>query len=209
MYGLMNEISDTYTKRLLEYADKQEIFDIKVYVYLLYLLFKVEFYFNDSVNGQYTLDNIASCLFGIETNSLQNENVTLINHLKSFFKVNLASLFILVLRKCISIKISNLIFIYCCFLIRKIVISPRLAKYLTKKGYSMVPYTAVNYITNIVNQILTRRREYLERRNDFIQIMVDHEKEIKDEEQTSQEIDKQKQGWGTLSKSTNKLFSVP
>jgi len=35
MYGLMNEISDIYNKRLLEYADKQEIFDVKVYVYLL------------------------------------------------------------------------------------------------------------------------------------------------------------------------------
>jgi hypothetical protein len=28
----MNEIGDIYNKRLLEYADKQEIFDIKVYV---------------------------------------------------------------------------------------------------------------------------------------------------------------------------------
>ncbi len=45
MYGLMNEISDIYNKRLLEYADKQEIFDIKVYVYLLYFLFKVEISF--------------------------------------------------------------------------------------------------------------------------------------------------------------------
>jgi len=45
MYGLMNEISDIYNKRLLEYADKQEIFDIKVYVYLLCLLFQVEFSF--------------------------------------------------------------------------------------------------------------------------------------------------------------------
>ncbi|CAF1572588.1 unnamed protein product [Rotaria sp. Silwood1] len=45
MYGLMNEISDMYNKRLLEYADKQEIFDVKM------------------LNGQYTLDNIASCLF--------------------------------------------------------------------------------------------------------------------------------------------------
>ena len=33
MYGLINEISDIYNKRLLEYADKQEIFDIKVYVH--------------------------------------------------------------------------------------------------------------------------------------------------------------------------------
>jgi hypothetical protein len=30
MYGLMNEVSDNYNKRLLEYADKQEVFDIKV-----------------------------------------------------------------------------------------------------------------------------------------------------------------------------------
>jgi hypothetical protein len=32
MYGLMNEVSDNFNKRLLEYADKQEIFDIKEYV---------------------------------------------------------------------------------------------------------------------------------------------------------------------------------
>jgi hypothetical protein len=38
MYGLMNEISDIYNKRLLEYADKQEIFDIKVYVCVLLII---------------------------------------------------------------------------------------------------------------------------------------------------------------------------
>ncbi len=38
MYGLMNEVSDIYNKRLLEYADKQEIFDIKEYESLLLLL---------------------------------------------------------------------------------------------------------------------------------------------------------------------------
>jgi hypothetical protein len=31
MFTLMDQISDIYNKRLLEYADKQEIFDIKVY----------------------------------------------------------------------------------------------------------------------------------------------------------------------------------
>ncbi len=98
---------------------------------------------------------------------------------------------------------------HCCFLICKIVLSPRLAKYLTKKGYSMLPTTSVNYITNIINQILSRRRQHLERRNDFIQIMVDHEKEIQDEEQTSQQTEKQEgRQWGTLSKSRNKLFSL-
>jgi hypothetical protein len=32
MHGLMNAVSDIYNELLLEYADKQEIFDIKVYV---------------------------------------------------------------------------------------------------------------------------------------------------------------------------------
>jgi hypothetical protein len=88
------------------------------------------------------------------------------------------------------------------------VISPRLATYLGKKGYSVFPYKATNYITNVINQILARRREHLERRNDFIQIMVDHEKEMKDEQQPRQQTDKQDQQSGTLSKSTNKLVFV-
>ncbi len=87
-------------------------------------------------------------------------------------------------------------------------ISPRLATYLGKKGYSVFPYKATNYITNVINQILARRREHLERRNDFIQIMVDHEKEMKDEQQPRQQTDKQDQQSGTLSKSTNKLVFV-
>ncbi len=86
-------------------------------------------------------------------------------------------------------------------------ISPRLAIYLAKKGYSVFPSTPMNYITNVINQILTRRRQHPERRNDFIQIMVDHEKEIKHEEQINQQTEKpQGQQWGTLSKSTNELF---
>jgi hypothetical protein len=157
-------------------------------------------YYNNRINGQYTLDNIASCLFGIETNSLQNENVTLINHLKKFFTPNLANIFILVACKCISMKISN----HCVFLY-KIVISPRLASYLGKKGYSMLPRDAVNYITNIITQVLTRRRQHLERRNDFIQMMVDHEEETGHEEQTNQQMNEQQQ-WGTLKKCMNQII---
>ncbi|CAF1390671.1 unnamed protein product [Adineta steineri] len=144
MYNLMDEVSDMYNKRLLDYADKQEIFDVKV------------------LNGQYTLDNIATCLFGVETNSLQNENVILINHLKKFFTVDF-----------VKTSISILI----------VLISTRLASYLSKKGYSFLPSDAVDYTSCLVNQILSRRRQHLERRNDFIQIMVDHEEEMKCQEQ--------------------------
>jgi hypothetical protein len=75
------------------------------------LLFKVQFCYKNRVNGQYTLDNIASCLFGIETNSLQNENVTLINHLKSIFKLNLSNLFFIVFCKYLSIRKPAVLFV--------------------------------------------------------------------------------------------------
>ncbi len=86
-------------------------------------------------------------------------------------------------------------------------LSPRLATYLGKKGFSIFQNNAVSYITNIINQILARRRQHLERRNDFIQIMVDHKKEVKDEEQIGQQTDKKEQQWGTLTKSTSELHS--
>jgi hypothetical protein len=49
------------------------------------------------VNGQYTLDNISSCLFGVETNSLQNDNNTFINHLKKFSKVDVSKIVVLLI----------------------------------------------------------------------------------------------------------------
>ncbi len=52
---------------------------------------------------------------------------------------------------------------------------------------------AVNYTTNIVNQVLTRRRQHLERRNDFIQIMVDCEEEEEEKVEHKEETDKQGQ----------------
>ena len=62
------------------------------------------------------------------------------------------------------------------------VVSPRLAAYLNTKGYSILPKDATDYVTELIQQILTRRRQHLERRNDFIQIMVDHEEAVQDEE---------------------------
>ena len=98
----MTEVSDIYNKRLLEYADKQEIFDIKAYVHFLWVqIIRSPLY--PRLNGQYTLDNIASCLFGIETNSLQNENVALITHLKKFFNVSSKAILLLVVSKNTSI----------------------------------------------------------------------------------------------------------
>ena len=90
-----------------------------------------------------------------------------------------------------------------------IVISPRLAGYLGKKGYSILPKDAVDYVSNIVNHVISRRRQHLERRNDFIQMMIDREEGVKDEEGTSEQTETKdpQQQWGTLKKSTNELFT--
>lgn len=58
-----------------------------------------------------------------------------------------------------------------------LVMVPKLGEILGKRGFVAVPNDALNYVTEIVNDILRRRRGKLERRNDFIQIMVDHEQE--------------------------------
>lgn len=82
----------------------------------------------------------------------------------------------------------------------EIVISPRMAKYLQQRGYSLWPIDSIDYTASIVNQVLARRRQHLEKRNDFIQIMVDHEEEVEHEESN----DKQEQQSGTLKKSKNR-----
>ena len=59
---------------------------------------------------------------------------------------------------------------------------------------------AVEYTTNMIDQVLARRRQHLERRIDFIQIMVDHEEEIRNTEANDKQ---EQQSSGTLTKSMN------
>jgi len=54
----------------------------------------------------------------------------------------------------------------------------------------------MNYLTNLIDHILSRRRKHLERREDFIQTMVDRE----EEEEINQSNEHQS---GTLKKSLN------
>ena len=67
----------------------------------------------------------------------------------------------------------------------------------------------MQYTTNLVSQVLSRRREGLERRNDFIQMMIDHEEEVKNETETMQETEEQHgegHQWKTLKKSMKKPY---
>ena len=86
-----------------------------------------------------------------------------------------------------------------------IVVAPKLATYLAGKGYTPVPMDAVDYIKKIVDEILARRRNHSERRNDFIQIMVDREEEVKDEEKNEQPIEASREQGTALKKSMSTL----
>ena len=61
---------------------------------------------------------------------------------------------------------------------------------------------ATNYLVEILKPVLDRRRQHLERRNDFIQIMVDHEEEVKQEQHIDSQMQRDgQQQWGYLRKS--------
>jgi hypothetical protein len=110
--------------------------------------------------------------------------VTLINHLKKFFSLGIANIFLLIFCKYFSNEEISYRYLS---LYRNVVLSPRLARHLSEKGYSILPRDTMKYLTHLLNQILARRREHLERRNDFLQIMIDHEEEMKYEEQNNQQ----------------------
>ena len=65
-----------------------------------------------------------------------------------------------------------------------------------------MPMDAVDYTTKMVNDILARRRRHLERRHDFIQMMVDREGEVKNEEKLTQPIETNREHGTVLKKST-------
>ena len=81
------------------------------------------------------------------------------------------------------------------------VVWPRLAAYLARKGFSIFSADAVNHVTTIVNDVLLRRRQHVERRNDFIQMMVDHAEEVKDEEKTTLSVERNREEGTVLKKS--------
>lgn len=69
-------------------------------------------------------------------------------------------------------------------------LSPKLANYLGTKGFSLLPTDAIDYVTKIVDEVIARRRNHSERRNDFIQIMIDHEQEESNQNETTSHEDK-------------------
>ena len=100
MFNLMNEVSDIITNVFLNMLINKKS-SISKCAYLSFQKRNDDYWFCsiDRLNGEFTLDNIATCLFGIETNSLQNQNLTLIKYLKKVFDISSQLFFLLIICK--------------------------------------------------------------------------------------------------------------
>nr|QUF59373.1 cytochrome p450 CYP3044B6 [Brachionus angularis] len=107
--------------------------------------------------GSLSFDVICSCCFGFSVDSLNDSNNEVLKHVKNI-KFNLK----------IKLKFSL-----------KKVFFPSLAKFFEKKNLiELVPKVSIEYLKNLTATIIERRKKKLEKRDDFIQIMVEHEENL-------------------------------
>ncbi|CAF0920447.1 unnamed protein product [Didymodactylos carnosus] len=100
----------------------------------------------------YVTDNITSCLFGIETNSLDNgfKRAPLMEHLNNFQQTLVW-----------NTALYNMF--------------PLLTNYLAKKGLFISSKESCQYLINLLNSTIEQRKKQTEKRADFLQTMIDHE----------------------------------
>lgn len=101
-----------------------------------------------SVLNRFNVDAISACLFGIETKSLENENVELMKQARAFFDIQLCRLF-------------NSI----------VLIIPR--HILLFFNFKVFPAHATNYFMNFFANIKAQRAEQKISRNDLTDILID------------------------------------
>jgi len=106
------------------------------------------------------LDVVSNCAFGVDTNSIKEPDNLFLKHLKN---LNIDSF----------PKFQMFLF----------AVFPKLALYLDENNiFSLVPPESIDYIKEITNQIISKRKNGIEKREDFIQYLVDHRQ---DNEETS------------------------
>nr|APA31878.1 cytochrome p450 01657 [Brachionus plicatilis] len=103
----------------------------------------------------FTLDVISSCCFGVSTNSINEPENEFIQHMHQIFRNSVRA----------DPKIILLFFF------------PKLAAFLSKRGLiEFFPMKSLKFFENFINLIIERRKNKLETRDDFIQNVLDHEK---------------------------------
>nr|QUF59375.1 cytochrome p450 CYP3044B8 [Brachionus angularis] len=121
--------------------------------------------------GGLSLDVICSCCFGFSVDSLNDPNNEVLKHVKKLF-----------LDEIPKDPKFMLLFLF-----------PSLLGFLLDKNIvELVPKKSINYLKNLTATIIERRKKKLEKRDDFIQIMVEHEQNIEHEQKQNEHTSQDK-----------------
>nr|UOU03277.1 cytochrome P450 3044A1/2 [Brachionus rubens] len=116
----------------------------------------------------FTLDVISTCCFGVSTNSINDPNTEILYHAQQIFKNSIS----------FDPKIL-LIFFF-----------PEFSGYLSrKKMIEFFPNKSLQFFENFTNEVIKRRKNKLEKRDDFIQNILEHEVTSDSDETKPKETD--------------------
>nr|QUF59374.1 cytochrome p450 CYP3044B7 [Brachionus angularis] len=139
--------------------------------------------------GGLSLDVICSCCFGFSVDSLNDPNNEVLKHVRKMFldEITKDPRFLL------------------------LILLPSLSNFLMKKNLlDLVPKASTEYLKNLTATIIERRKKKLEKRDDFIQIMVEHEESLeqKQKEQSSQDKTTVEKPWDGKSSHLKNTLSL-
>nr|QUF59372.1 cytochrome p450 CYP3044B5 [Brachionus angularis] len=127
---------------------------------------KDEYFDARKIFGYLSLDVMCSCCFGFTVDSMKDPDNEVLKHVKRLFLDSID-------------KDPRVILI---------VLFPKFADFLRKRNlFSLIPKESTDYLKFLTAEIIERRKKRLEKRDDFIQIMVEHEERINNEESIQQQ----------------------
>ncbi|CAF1067416.1 unnamed protein product [Brachionus calyciflorus] len=126
------------------------------------------FYVRDYFGGL-SLNVICSCCFGFSIDSIKEPKNEVIVHIKKFFFDSLT-------------KDPKFILL---------ILFPKFANFLRQKNIlEIIPKDSMNYLKALISEIIERRKNKLEFRDDFIQTMIEHEQIMTEENKSLPESEK-------------------
>lgn len=132
MVRLMQEVAETFNKEVGKLADKKEDIELK------------------DLFGKYTLDSMASSVFGVEIRSFENPSSPFITYAKQLSTFDFFD----------TLKMFPLLI-------------PGMSKVFGKLGFSVMKPKATKFFYDSLINIIKSRRESKIRRNDMIDLLLD------------------------------------
>nr|QUF59371.1 cytochrome p450 CYP3044B4 [Brachionus angularis] len=146
---------------------------------------KDEYFDARKLFGYLSLDMMCSCCFGFSVDSINDPNNEILKHVRNLSIDSLT-------------KDPRLILL---------ILFPKFTNFLRERKLFnyFCPKESTDYLKSLSAEIINRRKNKLEKRDDFIQIMVEHEEQIKNEDNLKQ---KTEQTWDSKTSVLKKTLST-